>query len=925
MAISGSRAGAGLRGRDRECDVLDRLLARVRTGQSSALVLRGEPGTGKTALLDYVRERASGCHLAQVVGVESEMELAFAGLHQLCAPMLDRLDRLPEPQRDALRVAFGLHEGGAPDRFLVGLAVLTLLSETAVERPLVCLVDDAQWLDRASVQAMTFAARRLLAEPVAVVFAVREPTDDHELRDLAGLVITGLADADAAQLLASVIHGRLDEQVRDRIIAETRGNPLALLELPRAFTPAELAGGFGLPRPGPVAGCVEQCFTRRLQSVPADTRRLLLTAAADPSGDAGLLWRAVARLGIAADAAAPAEAAGLIEIGAQVRFRHPLVRSATYRSAPPQERQQVHRALSEVTDPEVEPDRRAWHRARAAQGPDEVVAGELERSADRAQNRGGIAAAAAFLAKATELTPQPARRGARALAAAQTKLDAGAPDASLGLLAIAEAAPLDELQHARADLLRAEIALAVNRGRNAPPLLLRAAERLEPLDVALARETYLEALEAAIFTGRIGNGDDALRAAEAARPAPPAPQPPRPIDLMLDGLAVRFTEGFAAGAPQLQRAVQAFRLSDAPSAEDLRWGGLVCRVATDLCDDEAWHELATRGLSRARDTGALTALATALSYCAGAHVHAGELDVASEMLDEADAIAQAAGNAPHRYAAMTLTATRGREGPALELIETSARDADTRGEGRAITMADYATALLYNGLGDYQTAFAAAERACQRDQLSVYWWALAELVEAGVRSGHRDVAADALQRLQERTGACGTDWAFGTEARSRALLSEGEQAEALYREATERLARSRAAVHRARAHLLHGEWLRRENRRLEAREQLRYAHDMFSRIGAEAFAERARRELVATGETVHRVTPQTLVVLTAQEAQIARLARDGHTNPEIGAQLFLSPRTVEWHLRKVFTKLAIGSRRELRRALPNAALVNSPG
>ncbi|TDD55917.1 ATP-binding protein [Saccharopolyspora elongata] len=917
MAISG-RAGAGLRGRDRECELLDRMLARVRTGQSSALVLRGEPGAGKTALLDYVRERASGCRLAHVVGVESEMELAFAGLHQLCAPMLDRLDRLPEPQRDALRVAFGLHEGGVPDRFMVGLAVLTLLSEAAAERPLVCLVDDAQWLDRASVQAMSFAARRLLAEPVAVVFAVREPNDDHDLADLPELSVNGLGSADAAQLLASVMHGRLDEQVRDRIIAETRGNPLALLELPRVFTPAELAGGFGLPNPGPVSGCLEQCFTRRIRAVPGDTQRLLLTAAADPSGDAGLLWRAVAGLGLSAAAAGPAEAAGLIEIGGRVRFRHPLVRSVVYRTASPDERQRVHRALGEATDPEVDPDRRAWHRARAARGSDEVVAGELERSADRAHCRGGIAAAAAFLAKATELTPDPARRGARALAAAQQKLDAGAPDASLGLLAIAEAAPLDELQHARADLLRAEIALAVNRGRDAPPLLLRAAERLEPLDVALSRETYLEALEAAIFTGRVGNCNEALRATEAARRAPQ-----RPIDLLLDGLAARFTDGFASGVPTLQRAVRAFRRSGTAGTDDARWIGLACRVATDLGDDEAWRELAARGLRRARDTGALTTLATALSYRAGEHVHAGELDVASEMLDEADAIAQTSGNAPHRYAEMTLAATRGREAQALELIETSTRDADARGEGRAITMADYATAVLDNGLGKYETAAAAAERACRNDQLSVYWWALGELVEAGVRSGRREVAEDAFRRLHERTRACGTNWASGIEARSLALLSTGEEAEKLYREAVERLARSRAAVHLARTHLLHGEWLRRENRRLEAREQLRTAHEMFGRIGTEAFAERARRELLATGETVHRATPQTLVVLTAQEAQIARLARDGHTNPEIGAQLFLSPRTVEWHLRKVFTKLAIGSRRELRRVLSSAALADS--
>ncbi|MCW2723044.1 AAA family ATPase, partial [Pseudonocardia sp.] len=904
-------------GRRRECEALDRLVDRVRAGQSSVLVLHGEPGAGKTALLDYLRARAAGCRIAQVGGVESEMELAFAGLHQLCAPMLERLDRLPGPQCEALGAAFGLCEGAAPDRFLVGLAVLTLLSEAATEQPLVCLVDDAQWLDRASAQALAFAARRVLADPVALVFAVREPSDDRELSDLPQLVVEGLGDNDARLLLASALHGRLDERVRDQIIAETHGNPLALLELPGGLTPAELAGGFGFPDPRPLASRIEHSFVRRLQSLPDQTRRLLLTAAADPSGDVTVLWRAAERLGIGADAAALAEEAGLIEVGARVRFRHQLMRSAVYRAASLRDRQQVHRALAEVTDPDSDPDRRAWHRAHAVVGSDEAVAGELERSADRAQARGGVAAAAAFLERATELTPDPTRRSARALAAAQAKFEAGAPDTASELLATAELGPLDELQRARLERLRAEIAFAQRRGRDAPPLLLKAAERLAPLDVALARETYLEALSTAIFTGRFGSGSGVAEAAEAARAAPPARQPPRAIDLLLDGLATRFTQGYAAAVPPLQQALQAFRRQDDGGDLDLRWYGLACLIAPDLWDDEAWYELTARQVRLARKAGALTILPLALSYRAGVHVSAGEFAVAAALLDEADSITQVTGNAPLGYISPWLAAWRGQHARAAELIDAGVQDATLRGEGLPITIADYAAAVLDNGLGRYEAALAAAQRACEYEDLSVFGWALIELVEAGARSGRPEVAADALRRLDERTRASGTQWALGIQARSRALLSDGPAAEDLYREAIERLARPGSAVYRARARLLYGEWLRRENRRLDAREQLRAAHATFRRSGAEAFAERARRELLATGETVRKPAAQTAAELTAQEAQIARLARDGQTNREIGAQLFLSPRTVEWHLRKVFTKLDISSRRQLREALPH--------
>jgi DNA-binding CsgD family transcriptional regulator len=897
-----------------EREALDRLLGEVRTGHSQVLVLRGEAGVGKSALLDYLGRQASGCRVARAVGVESEMELPFAGLHQLCARFLDRLERLPGPQRDALGTAFGLSAGPAPDRFLVGLAVLSLLSDVAEERSLVCLIDDAQWHDRASSQTLGFVARRLAMESVGLVFAVREPIE--EVAGLPEVVVGGLADQDSRTLLQSAIRGRLDERVRDRIVAETGGNPLALLELPRGLTVGELAGGFGLPGILPLATRIEHSFLRRVASLPESTRQLLLMAAAEPVADVTLLWRAARTLGLDAEAAVPAQEAGLIELGVWLRFRHPLVRSAVYRAAPARERRLVHSALAEATDGAADPDRRAWHRAHAATGLDEEIAAELERSAYRAQARGGVAAAAAFLARAAELTPDPAGRAARALAAGQAKLDAGAPDAAEALLASAQVSPQDELQRARLARLRAQIAFARRRGSGDPPLLLDAAKHLEALDAALARETYLEALGAAIFAGRLSGAVGILEVAAAVRAGPPAAVPPHPYDVLLDGLVTRFTEGYVAGVPALRHALRAFAQAHGQPEEDLRWLWMACRVAPEVWDYDAWQELTTRATSLARDMGALTVLPTALTYRAAVHLHAGEFTATSALIEEADAITGATGNVPLMHTSLVLAAWRGEKDTALALIHTSIDDATSRGEGRAIGLTEHATAVLYNGLRHYQAALAAARRACQHDDQEIFGWALTELVEAAVRTGELDEAAAALARLEERTRAAGTDWALGIEARSRALLSDGDRAEALYREAVDRLERGRITVHVARAQLLYGEWLRREQRRKDAREQLRAAYETFSRIGAEAFADRASHELVATGETMLTRAVEAGDHLTAQEVQIARLAAEGHTNPQIGAQLFISPRTVEYHLGKVFAKLNIGSRRELIAGLP---------
>ena len=910
----------GFVNRLRERDSLDRLLADVREGQSAVLIVRGEAGIGKTALLRYAADRASGFVVMQATGAEAEMELPFAGIHQLCAPaLLDQLDALPQPQHDALTVALGLASGDVQEGFLVGLAVLGLLSAAAEHQPLLCLVEDAQWLDAASGMILGFVARRLVAESVAMVVAVREPNTRRDFEGLPELELPGLPEEDARTLLLRAVPGRLDDRIRDRIIGETRGNPLALLDLPRSLSASELAGGFGLLAATNLPRRLEDHYLRLAAELPEETQRLLLLAAAEPTGDATLLWRAANGLGVNESSLAPAEDAELVEIRTRARFRHPLVRSAVYWAATPSERRAAHRALAEAMDPDTDGDRLVWHRAQAAVGVDEAVAAELERSADRARARGGAAAAAAFLAHAAELTPDSAERGRRSLAAAHAKFDAGESEAALELLATAELAPLGELQRARLERLRAEVAFERTRGSEAPRLLLEAARRLEPLDAAMARETYLEAMAAALFAGRLGGRPDTREIAEAARAAPAAPQPPRAIDLLLDGLATRYTDGYPAGVPPLRQALNAFRDVDELTARDVRWLWLACRLAVDLWDDDLWQLLATRGVRTARDTGALMLLPGMANFLAAFNVHAGTFGDAVVLIDEVDAITQATGIPPLKYAAGTLAAWRGDREELQAVADNEIPSVIARGEGLSVALLLSTTALLHNGNGHYGDAFAAAHQACEHEDVIAYGLSLVELIEAAVRVGRSDQAASALDRLSERTQASGTNWALGVEAASRALLTQGDDADRLYREAVERLSDSRGVVQLARARLLYGEWLRRENRRVDAREQLRAAHETFSDIGAEGFSERARHELVATGETARRRTDDARGVLTPQEAHIARLARDGLSNPEIGAQLFLSPRTVQYHLRKVFLKLEITSRNQLSR-LPSSRL-----
>jgi len=901
--------------RQAERGVLEGLLEAIRAGESRALVVSGEAGVGKTALLEYLSQQASGCRLARAAGVQSEMELPFAGLHQLCAPMLDNLPHLPRPQREALRTAFGISAGSAPDRFLVGLAVLSLLSDAAEQQPLVCVVDDEQWLDRASAHVLGFVARRLVAESVGLIFAARVPSS--ELMGLPELAVEGLSESDARALLDAALAGPVDSPVLDRIVAETRGNPLALLELSRAVSPRQVAGGFWLP-PGAVrlSGGIEEHFRQRIEALPTTTRRLLLIAAAEPVGDPALLWRAAAQMEIDAAAAVPAVEANLVEVGSRVRFRHPLVRSVVYGSALPQERREVHAALGDATDLQRDADRRAWHRANAAPGPDEEVAEELERSAGRARARGGLAAAAAFLERATVLSVGSPRRTERALAAASAKIKAGEFAAARDLLSVAESGSPDDFQQARIDLMEAELALLTNRGSDAPSLLLKAARRLESIDADLSRATYLQALSSGYFAGRLATGGGAVEVARAAATTPPPTHAPRASDFLLDGLVAHYNSGYDAGLPILRKGLQAFS-AGMPDDEELRWHWVAGIVARHVWDDERWHSLSERHVQLARSVGALSELPVALNSRAFMLLFAGDLTGAAALIQELQPAIEATGTRLAPYAALGLAVLSGRSGEANALIENITRDVTPRGEGIGLTVVDWAHAVLNNALGNYQEALRSAARSTgYLREMTAPTWAMAELIEAATRSGQDDVAADALARLADTTSVSDTDWGRGIEARSRALLSEGDTAEHLYREAIDHLSRCRVRADLARAHLLYGEWLRRQRRRVDARTELGIALEMLESMGMEAFAERARRELQATGEKARkRAISTSNEGLTPQEWQVARLARDGLSNPEIGARLFISARTVQYHLRKVFAKLGINSRSQLDQAL----------
>jgi DNA-binding CsgD family transcriptional regulator len=902
----------GFLGRTHECRRLGAMLGQARDGQSAVLVIRGEPGIGKTSLLRYAARQASRLRVVEVIGVQAEMELPLSGIQRLWAPLLGALDELPEPQQNALRVASGTVSGGAPDRFLVAVAVLNLLAATAAQRPVLCLVDDAQWLDPPSLGALGFVARRLAADAVAMIFALREPTTIRALDGLPRLSLGGLEEADARALLSRAVPGRLDNRVRDRIIGETRGNPLALLELSQGMSRSERAGGFPPPRAADLASQVEERYLRRVTRLPEPTQRLILLAAAEPLGDAALLWRAADRLSLDPGVLAPATEAGLLEIDDHVRFHHPLVRSAVYRAASPAERRRVHDALGQASDPALAADSRAWHRGLAAAEPDESVAADLERSAGRAQDRGGLAAAAAFLERATVLTPDPTLQAERALAAAEASFHAGEFAAAQRLLAMAHSGALDRLQQARVALLRGHAAVVSRYGNDAATLLRDAAQQLEPFDLGLARRAYLTAWSAAITAHHLGGADILLEISRAIRALPPLPPDPHPLDLMIEAFAVLITEGHAAAMPILQRtANDVMHLA----VEDIvRWGWYVGGVRTAIWHDEA-ITVYERQAQLVREAGALAELPIHLQALALERAWRGDLPGAARLVAEADSISRSTGNEVPPFARLRIHALRGQEAEATPLIDAVIRDGTRQGQGIAVMTAHWAAAVLNNGLGRYEQAEAAAEGIVRNGILPwLSMWARCELIEAATKAGNLERARAALDGLVAATDPADSCLARGIEARCRALV-EGADAEPWYRTAIDQLGRSANRTELARGHLLFGEWLRSQGRPADAREQLWSAEAMFAEIGMEAFAERTRAELVAAGAKPRTHLTLTRAELTPQEEQIARLARDGLTNAQIGHTLFLSPRTVEWHLNRVFGKLRIESRDALAAAL----------
>jgi DNA-binding CsgD family transcriptional regulator len=884
-----------------EHEELQRVFRAARDGDGQAIVVRGRSGLGKTTLLDHAIGSIPTLSAVQVAGLDAERDLAFAGLHRLCAPMLASLDRLPAPQRDALGTALGVHPGDQVDLLFLGLAVLGLLADLSADRPLVCAVDDADRLDVPSLRVLAFVARRLRTERIALVFTVTEPVDD--LAGLPELVLRPLTPTEGRALLASAVPGPLDTEVRDRIVAESGGNRRALLG-PPGMKAEQLAGGFGLPATPPPPDATTSGLRERLESLPARTRRFMLVAAAEPQGDAAVIWRAAALLDIDRASAEEATLLGLLHLGRRVTFGDMRVRSVVYHDAPLDERRRIHGALATASDAEADPDRRAWHRGLAALVPDEAVASGLARAATRVVHRGGIAASAALLERSARLAPEGSRRVQRALAAARAKFDVGSVAAASELVTVASEGPLDELGRARLMLLRAQLAFARRRHGDASELLLEASAALAPVDAALARDAYLEALEAAILSDR---PDLARRVAHAVNATGSASVGSDGVaELLLDALVELVAKGRAAAVPKLRRAVRA-----ACDEREPRWLGLASRVAAALWDDEAALALASRRVRMARDTGALVCWSAALDDLARLHMQLGDVEAAAGLIDEARTISEAIGRRPAAGAAM-LAAWRGAEAEVSRLLDRSPANPLTANDDRAVAHA--ATAVLSNGLGHYQDALVAARRACQYDELASPV-ALPELVEGAARGGEQGIAVEAFERLAEQTQMSRTEWALGIEARAHALISDGDSAEKHYCGAIEHLARCRAVSHLARAHLLYGEWLRRERRRVDARAELRTAHELFSGMGAAAFAARAEHELVATGVRERRRTVDAAGALTPREAQVAHLARDGRSNPQIGTQLFISARTVEYHLHKVFTKLGIESRRQLALAL----------
>jgi DNA-binding CsgD family transcriptional regulator len=914
-------------GRRAEQEALHELLDSVRAGISRAVVIRGEPGAGKSAFLQDAVDAAPDLQIVRIAAVESEQALAFAGVHQLLHPLLPVADRVPEPQKRALHVAFGQRSGPPADRFLVGLAVLTLLSRAAESRPLLCVVDDAQWLDDESANILGFVARRLLADPVGVLVAAEETTPaEPRLPELPEIGLRGLSVQDAGELLAERIGHPVDGGVTERLVTGTGGNPLALLEAVRDLSCDQLAGRAPLPEPVPIGHRLEESFARRIRELSPESRMLLLLAAADQPGRPGRLWRAAAALGIPESAAVAAEEAGVAVFWPSVLFCHPLVRSAVYATATTFQRRRAHQTLAAASDGDADIDIRAWHLAAAAAGPDEEAAAEQEAAAERARSRGGYAAAATLLERAALLTAEPERQAERRLSAAQAQFLAGVVGRADELVTEAIPALRNPLSQAQATRLRGRIQYARGEVAEATATLFTAAQRLQGIAPRTARDALLSALEATVFAGWAATSPLLHLIARVAGELPPTGEPPNsPANLLLRGLTVRVTDGYAAAVPDLRRAVQAFCSGGIDRDLALHQVELAAIAAADLLDDAAVDELTGRWIQRAREAGALARLAVGLAF-RSVFVDAPQSRLTAARAGEAEAheLGEVTGNSavvpPTGAHTLAILAWAGREAQARETAGAVAQEAPRRGAVGEMALATSSMAILELGLGNYEAAVAALLPAWTDDTPLVGTRALPDLVEAAVRAGKQPLAAQALARLDERARATGTPLALGLLARSGALLAAPDRAREDYEAALRLLRQTGAEPQIARAHLLYGEWLRRQRRRREARDQLRTAHEMFDALHLDAFAERARVELRATGEQAQRRQPGHPEKLTSQEARIAALVSRGEANRDIATQLFISPSTVEYHLHKVFRKLDVTSRTQLaRRVLDTGA------
>ncbi len=906
-------------GRAADCRALESMVQAVSRGLSRSMVIVGEPGIGKTSLLQYAARTAGGLRAVSIAGVESELRLGFAAVHRMLVPYLDRIGTLPAPQRDALRSAFGLAAGPPADRFLVGLGALTLFAEVAAEQPLIWLVDDAQWLDRESLEVLGFVGRRLYADSIGLLFGAREPSPGLMALDgLPARHLGGLEPAAARALLATTVSGPLNARVAARIITETGGNPLALLEVAGLLRPDQLAGRSPLPQWLPVGRRMQGHFLRQVKMLPADTGSLLLLASAASNGDPAALWRAAARLGLGPDAAEPAVAQDIVSLEPRVAFRHPLIRSAVYEGARPGDRRKIHDALASIAERDGYPDQAAWHRAAAAVVPDADVAADLERSAARAERRGGYVAQAAFLARAAELTPGAGDRAVRLFAAAQAHLVAG--DGPLAEASLDQAAPrLDEAgMHVAAQRLRASIAVFFSRHKDAPALLLGTVGAVDPPDGPLIRELLFEAMQAALVARQYTSGTTPVDVAKAALQAPRDPAlPPTVTDLLLDGFATRTAVGYAPAVPWLRSAVAALSVAEKTAQVGIPATILGWFAADDLWDDQGRQVALERAEAIQRRHGALGALRITLAGLTTGEAWAGRPGEAEARYLEAAEISSLIGvPAPATTGVLLeLRAWQGREQESRALAEMTAQWGQDRGAAILEVFALMGLTILELGLGRYAEALSWGVRIYDDDPPGFGNRILPEIVEAAARSGEHRAARAALGRLTDRATASGTPWALGMLARSRALLAHKSDAENFYRQSLAHLSDTSVRTELARAHLLYGEWLRRQKRRRDARSQLRTACDMFDAMGASAFASRTRGELLAAGDHPHQPAERPGPDLTPQEAQVARLAAAGATNAEIATHLFVTASTVEYHLSKVFRKLGITSRRQLAMAL----------